>query len=131
MEKTFLMIKPDAVKRNLIGEVLKRTENAKFKIVDLKMVKLSTLQAGGFYQVHKGKPFFEKLVKFVSSGKVVAVLLTRKNAVKKLREIVGATDPKEAKRGTIRHDLATGVTKNAVHASDSAQSFRFEAKFFF
>lgn len=131
MEKTFLMIKPDAVKRNLIGEVLKRTENAKFKIVDLKMVKLSTLQAGGFYQVHKGKPFFEKLVKFVSSGKVVAVLLTRKNAVKKLREIVGATDPKEAKRGTIRHDLATGVTKNAVHASDSAQSFRYESKFFF
>lgn len=131
MEKTFLMIKPDAVKRNLIGEVLKRTEDAKFKIVDLKMAKFSTLQAGGFYQVHKGKPFFEKLVKFVSSGKVVAVLLTRKNAVKKLRELVGATDPKEAKRGTIRHDLATGVTKNAVHASDSAQSFRFESKFFF
>ena len=131
MEKTFLMIKPDAVKRNLIGEVLKRTEDAGFKIVDLKMAKLSTLQARGFYQVHKGKPFFEKLVKFVSSGKVVAVLLTRKNAVKKLREIVGATDPKEAKRGTIRHDLATGVTKNAVHASDSAQSFRYESKFFF
>ncbi|MCK4403977.1 MAG: nucleoside-diphosphate kinase [candidate division Zixibacteria bacterium] len=125
------MIKPDAVKRNLIGEVLKRTEDAGFKIVDLKMAKLSTLQARGFYQVHKGKPFFEKLVKFVSSGKVVAVLLTRKNAVKKLREIVGATDPKEAKRGTIRHDLATGVTKNAVHASDSAQSFRYESKFFF
>ena len=131
MEKTFLMIKPDAVKRNLIGEVLKRTEDAGFKIVDLKMAKLSTLQARGFYQVHKGKPFFEKLVKFVSSGKVVAVMLTRKNAVKKLREIVGATDPKEAKRGTIRHDLATGVTKNAVHASDSAQSFRYESKFFF
>jgi len=125
------MIKPDAVKKNLIGEILKRVEDAGFKIVDLKMAKFSTLQARGFYQVHKGKPFFEKLVKFVSSGKVVGVLLTRKNAVKKLREIVGATDPKEAKRGTIRHDLATGVTKNAVHASDSARNVRFESKFFF
>jgi len=125
------MIKPDAVKRNLIGEVLKRTEDAGFKIVDLKMAKFSTLQSRKFYQVHKGKPFFEKLVKFVSSGRVVGVLLTRRNAVKKLRELVGATDPKEAKRGTIRHDLATGVTKNAVHASDSARNFRFESKFFF
>ena len=126
-----MMIKPDAVKRNLIGEVLKRAEDAGFKIVDLKMAKFSTLQARGFYQVHKGKPFFEKLVKFVSSGEVVAVLLTRRNAVKKLRELVGATDPKEAKRGTIRHDLASNVTKNAVHASDSAPNFRFESKFFF
>lgn len=126
-----MMIKPDAVKRNLIGEVLKRAEDAGFKIVDLKMAKFSTLKARGFYQVHKGKPFFEKLVKFVSSGKVVAVLLTRRNAVKKLREIVGATDPKKAKRGTIRHDLATNVTKNAVHASDSAPNFRYESKFFF
>ena len=126
-----MMIKPDAVKRNLIGEVLKRAEDAGFKIVDLKMAKFSTLQARGFYQVHRGKPFFEKLVKFVSSGKVVAVLLTRRNAVKKLREIVGATDWREAKKGTIRHDLATNVTKNAVHASDSAPNFRFESKFFF
>jgi len=131
LEKTFLLIKPDAVKKSLIGEVLKRAEDAGFKIMDIKMAKFSLPQARRFYQVHKGKPFFEKLVKFVSSGKVVGVLLTRKNAVKKLREIVGATDPKEAKRGTIRHDLATGVTKNAVHASDSARNVRFESKFFF
>ena len=131
MEKTFLMIKPDAVKKNLIGEILKRIKDAGFKIVDLKMAKFSLPQAKRFYQVHKGKPFFEKLVKFVSSGKVVAVLLTRRNAVKKLRELVGATDPKKAKRGTIRHDLASNVTKNAVHASDSAPNFRFESKFFF
>ena len=131
MEKTFLMIKPDAVKRNLIGEVLKRAEDAGFKIMDIKMTKFSTLKARKFYQVHKGKPFYEKLVKFISSDQVVGVLLTRRNAVKKLRELVGATDPKEARRGTIRHDLASGVTKNAVHASDSARNFRFESKFFF
>jgi len=131
LEKTFLLIKPDAVKKNLIGEILKRVEAANFKIVDLKMTRLSLPQARKFYQVHKGKPFFEKLVKFISSGKVIGILLTRRNAVKKLREIVGATDPKEAKRGTIRYDLATAVTKNAVHASDSARNFRFESKFFF
>ena len=131
LEKTFLMIKPDAVKRNLIGEIIKRIEDAGFKIVDLKMVKFSLAEARKFYQVHKGKPFFEKLVKFISSGKVIGILLTRRNAVKKLRELVGATDPKEAKRGTIRHDFATAVTKNAVHASDSARNVTFESKFFF
>jgi nucleoside-diphosphate kinase len=131
LEKTFLLIKPDAVKKNLIGEILKRTEDAGFKLMDLKMAKFSLPQAKRFYQVHKGKPFFEQLVRFVSSGKVVAVLLSRRNAVKKLRELVGATDPKKARRGTIRHDLATNVTKNAVHASDSAPNFRFESKFFF
>ena len=131
LEKTFLMIKPDAVKGHLIGEILKRIEHAGFRIVDLKMGKLSPTEARKFYKIHKGKPFYEKLVKFVSSGPVAAVLLTRRNAVKKLREIVGATDPREAKRGTIRHDLATGVRENAVHASDSAESFRYESKFFF
>ena len=131
MEKTFLMIKPDAVKRNLIGEILKRTEDAGFKILGLKMDKFSPARAREFYCVHKGKPFYEKLVKFVSSGNVVGVLLTRRDAVKKLREVVGATDPVEAKEGTIRRDLATDVTRNAVHASDSERSFRYESKFFF
>lgn len=131
MEKTFLMIKPDAVKRNLIGEILRRVEDAGFRILGLKMDKLSPGKVKRFYQVHKGKSFYEKLVKFVSSGNVVGVLLTRRNAIVKLREVVGATDPKEAKKGTIRRDLATNVTKNAVHASDSLQSFRYEHKFFF
>jgi nucleoside-diphosphate kinase len=131
VEKTFLMIKPDAVKRNLVGEILKRVEEAGFKITDIKMTKLSKTLAGRFYQVHKGKPFYDKLVKYISSGEVVVVMLSRRNAVKKLRELVGATDSKEAKRGTIRHDLALGVTENAVHASDSAQNVRFESEFFF
>jgi len=130
-EKTFLMIKPDAVKKNLIGEILRRVEDAGFRIVDLKMTQLPPAKAKKFYKVHKGKQFFDKLVKFISSGLVVGVLLTRTDAVKKLREIVGATDPKVAKKGTIRHDLATEVTQNAVHASDSVKSFGYESKFFF
>jgi nucleoside-diphosphate kinase len=131
LEKTFLMIKPDAVKKNLIGEVLKRAEDAGFKILGLKMDKFSLSKARRFYHVHKGRPFHEKLVKFVSSGNVVGVLLTRRNAIRKLREVVGATDPKEARKGTIRGDFATNVTRNAVHASDSVKSFRYEYKFFF
>jgi nucleoside-diphosphate kinase len=125
------MIKPDAVRKHLIGEILRRVEVAGFTIIDLKMTRLSTTKVIKLYQVHKGKPFFEKLVKFVSSGPVVGVLLTRTDAVKKLREIVGATDPKEARKGTIRYDLATEVTQNAVHASDSAESFKYESKIFF
>ena len=131
MEKTFLMIKPDAVKKNLIGEILKRTEDVGFRILGLKMDKFSASKASRFYHVHKGKTFYEKLVKFVSSGDVVGVLLARRNAIIKLREVVGATDPKEAKKGTIRRDFAADVTKNAVHASDSSKSFRYESKFFF
>lgn len=131
MEKTLLLIKPDAVKRNLIGEIIKRIEEAGFKIVEMKMAKLSLPQAKRFYQVHKGKFFFDKLVKYISSGKVVAILLERKNAVKKLRELVGATDPKEAQKGTIRHDLALDGRRNAVHASDSAKNVLFESRFFF
>jgi nucleoside-diphosphate kinase len=130
-EKTLLVIKPDAVRKNLVGEIIRRAEDAGFKIVDLRMEKLSVAKSKEFYRVHKGKQFFDKLVRFISSGPVVAVLLTRKNAVKKLRQLVGATDPKQAKPGTIRHDLAGGVTENAVHASDSARSFRYESKFFF
>ena len=131
VQKTFLMIKPDAVRRNLIGEILRRVEKAGFEIVELKMVKLSLHQAKRFYRVHRGKPFFDKLVKYVSSGKVVVVLLRKKNAVKDLRELIGSTDPKKAKRGTIRRDLAINTTENSVHASDSPQNAKMELEFFF
>ena len=131
MEKTLLLIKPDAVERNLIGEILKRVEDAGFKIIGLEMGELPHSRAEKFYQVHLGKPFFEKLVEYMSSGKVVAVMLERDNAVKKLRELVGATDPKEAKPGTIRHDLALDGRRNSVHASDSGLNVEFESKFFF
>ncbi len=126
-----MMIKPDAVERNLIGEILKRVEEDGFKIIDLKMAELARSRAEEFYEVHRGKPFFEKLVEYMSSGKVVAVLLNRADAVKKLRELVGATDPKEAKKGTIRHDLALDGRRNSIHASDSARNVKFESKFFF
>jgi nucleoside-diphosphate kinase len=125
------MIKPDAVKRNLIGEILKRVEKAGFEILELKMVKLSVPEAKRFYQVHQGKPFFDKLVKYVCSGKVVVATLKKKNAVKDLRELIGATDPKKAKRGTIRRDLAVNTTENSVHASDSPKNAKTEIEFFF
>jgi nucleoside-diphosphate kinase len=125
------MIKPDAVKRNLIGEILKRVEKSGFEIMGLKMVKLSLPQAKRFYQVHRGKAFFDKLVKYVSSGKVVVTVLKKKSAVKDLRELIGATDPKKAKRGTIRRDLALNTTENSVHASDSLQNAKTEIEFFF
>ncbi len=131
MEKTFLLIKPDAVERNLIGEILKRTEDAGFRIVDLKMGDLPRAKAERFYQIHRGKHFFEKLIEYMSSGKVVAVLLEREDAVKKLRELIGATDPKDAKEGTIRHDLALDGRRNSVHASDSPENVEFESGFFF
>jgi len=125
------MIKPDAVKRNLIGEILKRVEKAGFEILELKMVRLPLPQAKRFYQVHRGKPFFDKLVKYVSSGKVVVALLQKKNAVKDLRDLIGATDPAKAKKGTIRRDLALNTTQNSVHASDSPQNAKIEIEFFF
>jgi nucleoside-diphosphate kinase len=125
------MIKPDAVKRNLIGEILKRVERAGFEILELKMVKLSVPEAKRFYQVHRRKPFFDKLVKYVCSGKVVVTTLKKKNAVKDLRELIGATDPKKAKRGTIRRDLALNTTENSVHASDSPQNAKTEIGLFF
>jgi nucleoside-diphosphate kinase len=131
LEKTFLLIKPDAVERNLIGEILKRIEDAGFRIMDLKMGELARSQAERFYQVHRGTHFFEKLIEYMASGKVVAVLLEREAAVKKLRQLVGATDPKDAEKGTIRHDLALDGRRNSVHASDSLENVEFESKFFF
>jgi len=125
------MIKPDAVQRNLIGEILRRVEKAGFEIVELKMVRLSLHQAKRFYGVHRGKPFFDELVKYVSSGEVVVGVVKKKNAVKDLRELIGSTDPKKAKRGTIRRDLAINTTENSVHASDSPQNARMEIEFFF
>ena len=126
-----MMIKPDAVERNLIGEILKRVEEDGFKIIDLKMAELTRSRAEEFYEVHRGKPFFEKLVDYMSTGKVVAVVLDGADAVKKLRELAGATDPKDAKKGTIRFDLALDGRRNSVHASDSARNAKFESKFFF
>jgi len=130
-QMTLLIIKPDAVKRNLVGRILSRVEEAGFKVLNLKYLKLTKQQAGKFYYVHEGKPFLPELVNYMSSGSCVPVLLEKVSAITDLRELIGATDPKKADPGTIRADFALSMTQNSVHASDSPKSARFETEFFF
>jgi len=126
------MIKPDAVERNLIGEIISRLEKARFIVAALKMVKLDYESARRFYAVHEGKPFLDELCKFMSSGPVVPMVLKSEgDTVAKVRELIGATNPEKAAAGTIRHDLAVSLTKNSVHASDSPQNAEQEISFFF
>jgi nucleoside-diphosphate kinase len=131
LERTFSIVKPDGVARNLIGEVYRRFEQAGLKIVAAKLVQLSKAQAEGFYAVHKARPFFNDLVKYMTSGPVVLQVLEGENAVAKNREIMGATDPKKADKGTIRADLAESIEANTVHGSDSAENAAIEIAYFF
>jgi nucleoside-diphosphate kinase len=131
MERTLLIIKPDGVKRKLIGEVIHRVEKEDFDIISLQMLSLSRKTAERLYAVHKGKPFYEPLVEFMITGPIVVALLQADNAIKRLRNIVGKTDPKEAKTGTIRADFGTTIRKNVVHAPDSRDSFFKEYKILF
>ncbi|GBD38610.1 Nucleoside diphosphate kinase [bacterium HR37] len=131
MERTLSIVKPDGVSKNLIGEVIKRFEQNGLRVVALKMVKLSKTQAEGFYAVHKDKPFFQSLTDFMSSGPCVVMVLEGKDAISKVREIMGATDPKKAETGTIRRDFAQNIERNIVHGSDSKESASFEISYFF
>jgi len=131
MEKTLLIIKPDATERNLIGEILRRLESARFSICAMKMIRLDAAQARKFYAVHEGKPFLDDLVKFMSSGPVVPVVLEAENAIPRLRELVGATDPAKAACGTIRQNFGLDVQRNSVHASDAIETAKAEISFFF
>ncbi len=131
MEKTLSIIKPDGVRKGVIGEVIKRFENAGIKIVAMKMVHLTKEKAQNFYSVHKDKPFFDSLTSFMSSGPVVAMVLAGDNVIEKNRELMGATNPKNAAPGTIRKDFASDVEKNIVHGSDSPQTAETEIAFFF
>jgi nucleoside-diphosphate kinase len=131
IERTLAIIKPDGVKRNLIGEVVKRFEEKGLKVVGMKMLSLTRSRAEGFYKVHVGKPFFNDLCSFMSSGAVVAMVLEGEGAVMRTREVMGATNPKDARPGTIRRDLALGHTENTVHGSDSPETARWEIGFFF
>ncbi len=131
MEKTLLIIKPDAVERNLIGKIISMCEDNGFKILNIKMENITREKAESFYAVHKGKEFFEKLVDYITSGPVVALLLERENAIEMLRELIGSTDPKKARPGTVRFLYGIDITKNSVHASDSKESFEYEVKHFF
>lgn len=131
MERTLSIIKPDGVARNLVGEVIGRFERANFKIVAMKMVHLSKAETEVFYAVHKGRPFYEGLVAFMSSGPSVVLVLEGEDIIARYREMMGATDPATAKEGTIRKALATDGRHNVVHGSDSLENAAFEIDFFF
>ena len=131
MERTLSIIKPDGVARGLIGEVIKRLESNQLKIIAMKMLAMSKVQAEGFYAVHKERPFFESLTKFMSSGRVVVMVLEGENAIARYRDLMGATNYKEAAPGTIRADFATDIEKNVVHGSDSRETAAFEIGYFF
>ena len=131
MEQTLSIIKPDAVAKNVIGQIYSRFESAGFRIVAAKMLHLDEDMAGGFYAVHKDRPFFNDLMTFMTSGPVMVQVLEGENAVAKHREIMGATNPKEADVGTIRADFAESLDENAVHGSDSQENAAIEIAYFF
>ena len=131
LEQTLSIIKPDGVKRNLVGEILRRFENKNLRIVTTRMLHLSKREAEGFYDVHRERPFFEELTTFMSSGPVVVSVLEGENAVVFHREIMGATNPAEAADGTIRKDFAQSIGENTVHGSDSLENAAIEIAYFF
>jgi nucleoside-diphosphate kinase len=131
IERTFSIIKPDAVAKNVIGEIVSRFEKNGLRVVASKMLQLSQAQAEGFYAVHKERPFFNDLVKFMISGPIVAQVLEGENAVLKNRELMGATNPAEAAPGTIRADFAVSIDENAVHGSDAQETAAQEIAYFF
>ncbi|MEF8833733.1 MAG: nucleoside-diphosphate kinase [Halofilum sp. (in: g-proteobacteria)] len=131
VERTLSIVKPDAVSKNLIGEIYKRFEGAGLEIVAARMLHLTREQAEGFYAVHRERPFFNALVEFMTSGPVMVQVLEGENAIEKNREVMGATNPQEADPGTIRADFATTIDANAVHGSDAPETARTEIAFFF
>ena len=122
-EQTLIIVKPDAVKRNLAEEILSRFKKKGFSVSKQKMLNFTTEMAKQFYSVHSSKPFFDELVSFITSGKVVAAIIECDNAISLTREIIGKTNPKEADAGTIRGDFGISITENSIHASDSSESF--------
>jgi nucleoside-diphosphate kinase len=131
MERTLSIIKPDGVAKGLIGEVIKRFEGAGLKIIAMKMIHLSRKEAEGFYSVHRGKGFYESLTNFMSSGPCVAMILEGPQAIARNRELMGATNPKEAAAGTIRREYASSIERNIVHGSDGPETAAFEMGYFF
>jgi nucleoside-diphosphate kinase len=131
MERTLSIVKPDGVQKHLVGEVIKRFEDHGLKVIGLKMISMDKKEAEGFYAVHRGKPFFESLTAFMSSGPSVVMVLEGEGAISKTRELMGATDLKQAKEGTLRRQFATNIEKNVVHGSDAPETAAFEIKYFF
>jgi nucleoside-diphosphate kinase len=131
IERTLAIIKPDAVKKRIMGKILDRIEEEGFEIVEMKMVRLTKDGARGFYAVHKGKPFFEGLTDFMSSGKIVVMALERENAIAHWRQAMGETDPSRAQVGTLRRTYGFSIERNAVHGSDTPQTAETEIGYFF
>jgi nucleoside-diphosphate kinase len=131
MERTLSIVKPDGVKKNLIGELIKRFEQKGLRIAALKMLRMSVDDAKGFYIVHKERPFYDSLTGFMSEGPVVVVVVEGENAISKVRELMGAMNPKDAAPGTIRADFASDIEHNIVHGSDSKESASYEIPYFF
>jgi nucleoside-diphosphate kinase len=131
MERTFAIIKPDAVKRNIVGKIMARIESAGYAIVGLKRIHLTKVQAMGFYYVHKDRPFFEELCSYMASGPVVVLVLEKENAISDWRVLMGATNPADAKEGTIRKEFGLSLGENSVHGSDSPESAAYEIPSFF
>ncbi len=122
-DRTLILIKPDAVNRCLVGKIIQRFEDKGFKLLEMRMIKMNREMAEKFYSVHKGKPFFENLVSFITSGPVVAVIMEGRNAIEAVRIMIGSTDSSKAAPGSIRGDFSLGLTDNSIHASDSEESF--------
>ena len=131
MERTLSIVKPDGVRKNLVGEVIKRFEDHGLKIVGLKMIHMDRREAEGFYAVHRGKPFFESLTAFMSSGPAVVMVLEGEKAISKTRELMGATDPQKADEGTLRRQYGANIERNIVHGSDAPETASFEIQYFF
>lgn len=131
VERTLTILKPDCVRKELIGEVTRRIQEAGFNIVAMKMTRLTKDTAGGFYAVHSERPFYDDLCAFMSSGPCVPMILEKENAIEDFRTFIGATDPSEAEEGTIRADFADSVGENIIHGSDSVENGKKEAAFFF
>jgi nucleoside-diphosphate kinase len=130
-ERTLAIIKPDGVSRGLIGAVLRRIEEEGLKIVAMKMIRMTKEQAKGFYKVHESKAFYDSVTNFMSSGHCVVVVLEDEHAISRYRRLMGATNPREAAEGTIRHEFGTDIERNVVHGSDSEENARFEVNYFF
>lgn len=131
VERTLAIVKPDGVRKNLVGEVLRRIQEAGFTVRAMKMIRMSRQEAEGFYAVHKDRPFFEELTTFMSSGPCVPIVLEKDNAIADYRKLIGATNPEQAEEGTIRRDFADSMGENVVHGSDSVENGRLEANYFF
>lgn len=131
VERTLAILKPDCVEKELVGEVLRRIQDAGFTLLGMRMLKMSRAEAEGFYAVHEDKPFFDELIDFMTGGACVPVALEKENAIEDFRELIGATDPEEAADGTIRSDFAGSIQNNIVHGSDSPENGRKEVAYFF